>query len=226
MNVYIPPADFWWTAWTFDPGIWFSIVILHGAYLLAIGPLRAKFPYSQPVTSRQLFFWTAGILTLIVALITPLALLSDQYLFSAHMLQHVLLTLVAPPLMLLGLPGWLFDPLRTRPALLQLARMVTNPFVAFASFNIVFVAWHIPALYNLTLYSPSVHLLEHAAIVVTAFLTWLPVLIPTKLLPRLPLPVQVFYVFLESIVGTGLGAILTLAREPIYVFYAQAQRIW
>ena len=54
----------------------------------------------------------------------------------------------------------------------------------------------------------------------------MPVLSPTKLFPRLPLPVQVFYVFLQSIVGTGLGAILTLSREPIYVFYAQAPRIW
>jgi len=161
-----------------------------------------------------------------VALITPLSLISDQYLFSAHMLQHILLTLVAPPLMLLGLPGWLFDPLRDKPTLLRIGRFLTNPFVAFASFNVVFVAWHVPALYNLALYSTAIHLLEHATIVFTAFLTWMPVLSPTKLFPRLPLPVQVFYVFLQSIVGTGLGAILTLSREPIYVFYAQAPRIW
>src|SRR5581483_4416376 len=154
MDAYDPSIDFWWTGWTFDPSIWFSIVILHGAYLLTVGPLRSRFPTSKPVTMRQLTFWTLGILTMIVALITPLALLSDQYLFSAHMLQHVLLTLVAPPLMLLGLPGWFFEPLRTRPALLQFARSLTNPFFAFASFNIVFVAWHIPALYNLALYSP------------------------------------------------------------------------
>ncbi|HZQ05834.1 MAG TPA: cytochrome c oxidase assembly protein [Anaerolineae bacterium] len=226
MNVYYPPADFWWTAWTFDPSIWFGIVILHGAYLLIVGPLRMRFRASVPITSRQLTFWTLGILTLIVALITPLSTLSDQYLFSAHMLQHVLLTLVAPPLMLLGLPSWFFEPLRTRPALLQFARSLTNPFFAFAAFNVIFVSWHIPMFYNLALYSSFIHLLEHASMIFTALLLWMPILSPTKLLPRLPLPVQVLYIFLASIIGTGLGAILTLAPQPIYIFYTQAPRIW
>jgi putative membrane protein len=226
VNTYFPSIDFWWTAWTFDPGIWFGIVALHGSYLLLASPLRTKFPNSQPISSKQLTYWTLGILTLIVALITPLSLLSDAYLFSAHMFQHILITLVAPPLMLLGLPSWLFDPLKTRPALLGLARWLCNPFLAFAAFNVTFVAWHIPSLYNLALYSPQVHLLEHASIVATALLTWMPILSPTKLIPRLPLPLQVFYAFLQSIVGTGLGAILTLAKEPIYIFYTQAPRIW
>lgn len=226
MNVYFPTPDFWWTSWTFDPAIWLGIVVLHGSYLLLVGPLRARFAASQPVSSRHLTFWTLGILTLIVALITPLSALSDLYLFSAHMTQHVLLTLVAPPLLLMGLPGWFFEPLRTRPALLSLARTLCNPFFAFAAFNVIFVAWHIPAFYNLALYSSQIHLLEHFSIVATALLTWMPILSPNKLIPRLPLPLQVFYAFLQSIVGTGLGAILTLARDPIYTFYIQAPRIW
>lgn len=226
MNSYFPTLDFWWTSWTFDPGIWIGIVVLHGGYLLTVGPFRNRFATSQPVTSRQLTYWTLGILTLIAALITPLALISDLYLFSAHMLQHILLTLVAPPLLLLGLPGWLFDPLKTRPSLLRFARSICNPFFAFAAFNVVFLAWHAPGLYNLALASPVVHVLEHVTIVATALLTWMPVASPTKLLPRLPLPLQVFYAFLQSIVGTGLGAILTLARDPIYLFYGQAERLW
>lgn len=226
MNDYYPSLDFWWTGWTFEPTIWLGIIALHGGYLLLVGPFRSKFPTSQPITSRQLTFWTLGILTLIVALITPLSLLADAYLFSAHMLQHLLLTLVAAPLMLLGLPGWLFDPLKEHPTLLRFARWLCSPFIAFASFNIVFVAWHVPAFYNLALYSPAIHVLEHVSIVFLALVTWMPVLSPTKLIARLPLPVQVFYVFLQSIVGTGLGAILTLAKEPIYIFYVQAQRIW
>lgn len=226
MNVYYPAADFWWTAWTFDPSIWFSIVTLHGVYLLLVGPLRTRFAASAPVTSRQLMFWTFGILALIVALITPISLLSDQYLFSAHMLQHVLLTLVAPPLLLLGLPAWLFDPLKTHPTLLRLARNLTNPFVAFGLFNVVFVGWHVPALYNLALYSTPIHLLEHATMVATALLLWMPILSPTRLLPRIPLPVQILYIFLNSVIGTGLGAIITLAPQPIYLFYAEAPRIW
>lgn len=226
MNVYFPPADFWWTNWTFDPGIWFGIVALHGAYLLLVGPLRARFGPSSPVTSRQLGFWTLGIIVLIVALITPISALSDLYLFSAHMLQHILLTLVAAPLLLLGLPGWFFAPLARYPRLLAFARHLTGPFAAFGIFNVIFVAWHVPYLYNMALYSTGVHILEHFTMVAAALLTWMPILSPTRLLPRLPLPVQVFYLFLQSIVGTGLGAILTLAPTPIYLFYIEAPRIW
>lgn len=226
MNVYYPSLDFLWTGWTFDPSIWLGIVIVHGLYLLLVGPLRSRFASSQPVSSKQLTYWTLGILTLIIALITPISALADLYLFSAHMFQHILLTLVAPPLMLLGMPGWFFEPLRTRPALLSFARSICNPFIAFGVFNVVFVGWHFPTLYNLALYSSTTHLFEHLTIVLTAFITWMPVLSPTRLIPRLPLPLQVFYAFLQSIIGTGLGAILTLAPEPIYVFYAQAPRIW
>lgn len=210
----------------FDPGIWFSIVMLHGAYLLAVGPFRTKFPNSRPISSFQLVCWTMGILTIILALITPLSTLADQYLFSAHMLQHVLLTLVAPPLMLLGLPAWLFDPLTRVPWLLNLARKLTRPFWAFAIFNVTFAAWHIPAFYNLALYAVPIHLLEHFTMVFAAFLLWMPVLSPTPLLPRAPLPVQVLYIFLASVLSTGLGALITLAKQPIYVFYEQSPRIW
>jgi putative membrane protein len=178
------------------------------------------------LTFRQLAWWTSGILVLFLALVTPLSLIADRYLFSAHMLQHVLLTLIAPPLLYLGMPSWFFDPLKRMPAVLRALRVAANPFVAFAAFNITFVAWHIPALYNLALYSAEIHLLEHATMFATAMLTWLPVLSPTRLLPRLPLPAQVLYLFLQSFVGTGLGALITLAREPIYIFYSQASRFW
>jgi putative membrane protein len=217
VNVYYPSLDFLWTGWTFDPSIWLGIVVVHGVYLLLVGPLRGRFAASQPVSSKQLTYWTLGILTLIIALITPLSALADLYLFSAHMLQHILLTLVVPPLLLLGMPAWFFEPLRTRPVLLSLARSICN---------VVFVGWHVPSLYNLALYSPAIHLLEHLTIVLTALVTWMPLLSPTKLIPRLPLPLQVFYTFLQSIIGTALGAILTLAPDPIYVFYEQAPRIW
>lgn len=226
MDAYYPPADFWWTTWSFDPGIWLGILALHGGYLLAVGPWRGKFPNSKPITSRQLTLWTAGILTMVFALITPLAHLSDYYLFSAHMFQHVLVTLVAPPLMLLGLPSWIFDPIVKFPFALRIARALTRPFAAFAIFNVTFAAWHIPFLYDLALYSPLVHLLEHFTMIFSAFLLWMPVLSPTALFPRAPLPVRALYIFLASVLSTGLGALITLARQPIYLYYAQAPRIW
>lgn len=218
-------TNLFYTSWNLDPTILFAIVLLHGSYLLLVGPLRIHFPHSRPVTTGQLTAFTCGILTLFVALVSPLDYFANYYWFSAHMLQHILLTLVAPPLLLLGLPGWLFDPLEDHAALLRLARFLTNPYVAFFSFNVVFALWHLPSLYQLALEDPIVHIFEHATLFATAILTWMPMLSPTLLLPRLSLPAQVLYLFLQSFMPTGLGALITFDKEPLYSFYAQAPRL-
>ncbi len=141
------------------------------------------------------------------------------------MLQHVLLTLVAPPLIIIGLPGWLFEPLRDHPRLFGIARFLTNPYVAFVSFNLVFTIWHLPDFYNAALENEGIHILEHLTFIATALITWMPVLSPTPLLPRLSLPVSILYLFLQSIPPTILGALITFSETPIYQFYVTAPRL-
>ena len=78
-------------------------------YLVGIGPLRIKKTLSNQIDPKKTFMFTLGVLIILISLTSPLHILSDQYLFSAHMLQHILITLIAPPLLLLGIPQWLID---------------------------------------------------------------------------------------------------------------------
>jgi putative membrane protein len=218
--------DFWLTGWLFEPSIVLGLAVLFGCYLAMTGRWRTHFKGSRQLTSGQFAAFTSGILALVIALLSPLDRLGDDYWFSAHMTQHLLLTLVAPPLLLLGTPGWLFEPLRGSPRLLGTARLATNPYTGFILFNFVFALWHVPSWYEAALQSEPIHILEHLTFIGTAMLTWFPILSPTPLLPRLAPPIQVLYQFLQSLPPTALGAIIAFDSSPLYPFYVRAPRLW
>ncbi|HNP85617.1 MAG TPA: cytochrome c oxidase assembly protein [Kouleothrix sp.] len=213
-------------AWNWDISVLLGLAVQVGAYLLCIGPLRSRFPGSEPVSPAQVQTFLLGSLVLFIALCSPIETLGDGYLLSAHMIQHLLITLIAPPLLLLGTPRWLFRPLLRLPFALPIGRFITNPIFAFLSFNLVFAIWHTPAYYEATLRSLPIHILEHVLFFTTATLTWWPVFSPMDELPRLPDPAQCLYLFLESLPPTILGALITFAGWILYPTYARAPRVW
>jgi putative membrane protein len=170
--------------------------------------------------------FTLGVLVIFVALLSPLHVLSDSYLFSAHMLQHVLLTLVAPPLLILGTPDWLIRPLLRPDLLLMAARLATRPVVAFVAFNVVFSIWHIPALYDVSVTNHAVHIGEHLLFIGTALLMWWPITSTMPELPRLSYPLQIVYLLMLSIAQIIVFGPVTFSREPLYEWYSNAPRIW
>jgi len=161
-----------------------------------------------------------------VSLMSPIHELSDTYLFSAHMLQHVLLTLVAPPLLILGMPGWLLRPLLRANWAFRWARLFTHPVIAFGTFSILFAVWHIPSLYNQSVTNHGVHVGEHILFILAAGLMWWPITSNMAELPRLSDPMKMAYLFLLSIPQIIIFAPITFAREPLYKFYVDAPRIW
>jgi putative membrane protein len=198
---------------------------LAAIYLLCAGPLRRRFADAPPPPRIRAQLFLIGVLVLFVSVATPLDTLSG-YLLSAHMIQHLLMTLIVPPLLLLGTPEWMLRPLLALPFARAIGRALTHPVVAFLLFNFVFSAWHVPDLYNLALQNNTVHILEHLLFLSTAVLTWWPVFSPTRELPRLPEPVQLLYLFFESLPPTILGALITFAGEPLYPEYVSAPRLW
>src|SRR4029434_595632 len=98
------------------------------------------------------------------------------FLFSAHMVQHLLLSYPVPILCLTGMPGWLYRPLLAVPGIRSVMSLVTRPLIAVATFNVVFAAWHMPALYEWALRDRAVHNLEHLTFLLTSLLMWWPVL--------------------------------------------------
>ncbi|CAI8054831.1 Protein CtaG [Geodia barretti] len=203
-----------------------GLALLLGVYLVGVGPLRERYKLADHVDPRQLATFCAGIVVIFFALASPLHVLSERFLFSMHMSQHVLLTLIAPPLLVLGTPDWLIRPLLRPNWSFRVARVLTHPVTAFAAFNVVFSVWHIPALYNTSLNSEAVHALEHIMMVGTAVLMWWPLTSNLPELPRLDYPFQMGYIFILSIAQIIVFAIITFAKEPLYDFYVQAPRIW
>lgn len=218
--------SFSWTVWHGHPSVILGVLLLQVIYLLGVGPLRRRYRWSVQVENKRVVTFTLGLVVLFVALQSPIHDLGDRFLFSAHMVQHLLLIMVAVPLLLLGIPSWLPVPLLHDARVLRVARLLTGPLVAFTLFNAVFVLWHMPILYDAALRSRDVHILEHLMFIAAAVLGWWPVLGPTPQLPRLAPPGQMIYLFLQTIPVTALAPLLSFADRPLYEWYALAPRLW
>jgi putative membrane protein len=213
--------------WTAEPSVLLGTFLLTAVYLGAATRWRSRFPDSQPVPPGRIAAFLLALATMLLALITPIADLSDNYLFSVHMVEHMLLTLLVPPLLLIGVPGWMLRPLIVRfPALLSVGRLLTNPLVAYGFFNVVFIGYHLPTFYDLSLAVPPLHAAFHQLFIVTAILTWWPVLSPLRELPPLPPPGQLIYLFAQTLPSGLLGALFTFVGTPLYPRYVAAPRVW
>ena len=175
-------------------------------------------------TQRALFY--AGCVLIFLSLNGPLHDLSDSFLFSAHMVQHLVITLVVPPLLLAGTPGALLRPALRHRAIGAVARHLTSPFSSFFYFNVTLAAWHLPVLYNLALAHHPVHIAEHLMFMATAVLMWWPLLSPLPELPRLAYPGQMLYCFLMVIPMSIVAIYITMADSILYPAYASAPRVW
>jgi putative membrane protein len=204
------------------------IAALQGAYLWAIirwGPRRVA-PGEEVASRRQMVWFSAGTLTLLVASSWPIHDLGERYLLSVHMVQHTLIALVAPPMLLLGMPAWLLrwllSPRPVHAVLAQLAR----PFIAFVLFNTAIVVTHWPLVMNQMLIHHPWHFVGHLVLFTSATLMWWPVISPLPELPTLSYPGRMLYLFLQSIVPTVPASFLTFGSQPLYSFYVSAPRIW
>jgi cytochrome c oxidase assembly factor CtaG len=213
-------------AWNWAPSVLIGVALLAAGYLAATGPLRWRFPGSEPVTRRQTTWFMLGLFVILFALVSPLDFIGDNYLFSSHTIQHILLTLVGPPLLLLGTPGWLLRPVLSWPGMLRLARVLTMPLVAFALFNANFMLWHLPAPYEATLQNEWLHTFEHLLFMATGVILWWPIFSPLEELPRLSYPAQMLYLFMNTFPMTILSAFLTFAPSPLIATYADAPRLF
>jgi putative membrane protein len=217
------PDGFDWTAWHPDPTVVAGVAALGGLYVAALRRGRAQ---GRPVKGVQVVSFFAGLAVLLGSLTGPLHDLSDYYLFSAHMVQHLLLVFAMPPLLLYGTPGWMLSPLLRHPFVLRVGRRLTRPAGAFASFNLVLVAWHLPPLYNLAMDHHGVHIVQHLMIMVVSVILWWPVVSPSPELPRAPYPVQMLYLFVVGLPMVVVSIFITMAESVLYPYYAAAPRVW
>ena len=142
------------------------------------------------------------------------------------MVQHLLLMLLAPPLLLFGTPAWLLRPLLRWRVVARVGYALTRPLVAFFVANVVFIIWHLPIFYEAALRAEPIHVLEHGLFFGTALLAWWPILGPLPEWPRLSLPLQCLYFVAMTIPGGIVGSFITLADPGLYSPYDVAPRVF
>jgi putative membrane protein len=220
-----PTGPFEWS-WSLHPSVLIGTGLLGALYVWGIGPLRRRRDLGPPVSPVRRLAFFAGLAVLLVALNGPIHDLSDYYLFSVHMVQHLLLTLVLPPLLICGTPGWLLQPLLRPPAVRAVARAVTRPLAAAAIFSVTLAVWHLTPFYELMMREHGVHIATHLMFIVAATLMWWPVLSPVPELPRLGYGPAMLYLFLVGIPMQAVAALITTADQVLYPWYSVAPRTW
>jgi cytochrome c oxidase assembly factor CtaG len=217
--------NFWLTEWNLAPSLLLGAALIIGLYCYALGPYHKRFYPRVPLKGGQTFAFFLGVAIMLLALISPLDALGDDYLFSAHMLQHLCLTTFGPPLLLVGTPEWMIERLLNNKLLFRVLKVLTWAPLAFALYNADFLVWHIPSLYNATLENETTHIFEHMTFIGLGILSWWPILSPSSKLPRLSLGGQILYIFLNGMPAVLLGAGLTF-MQPLYAPYLSDPIVW
>ncbi len=213
--------------WHPHPDVWLLIGSLAFGYAYAlrrIGP-RLVHPVERTASRAQVACFSAGLLVLWIASDWPLHELAEGYLYSMHMVQHLLFSLVAPPLLLLGTPDWLVRWLLRPVSLLRAVRFLTRPLVALVLFNAVIALTHVPQVVDLSTRSEPFHFLAHAVLFGSALCMWSPVLNRLIELPTLSYPGRLVYLFLQSLVPTVPASFLTFGDDVLYRFYETTPRL-
>jgi putative membrane protein len=234
-TVVTPPTDAVQVLleWSFDPTIQIPLILAAVAYIAAVRHVNAAHRLN-PVPWRRVAFFLAGIVAIELALQSPIEYY-DTTLFSDHMVQHILLTLVAAPLLALGAPitlllrlatheqrrRWILPVLHSGPV-----RFLSFPVVAWIVFAGVMWGTHFSPIFNESLENPLVHDLEHVAYLFAALLFWWPAVGADPSPWRMPHPARLFYVFLQMPQNTFLAVAILAAPAPLYAHYANLNLSW
>ncbi|HTI64591.1 MAG TPA: cytochrome c oxidase assembly protein [Gemmatimonadaceae bacterium] len=224
----ISPASF-----TVHPSTVIGIVGLgllyeHGARVAARGEQHQSHQSPAATTPQRhhRVCYYAGLAAMFFSLNGWLHDLSDGYLFSAHMVQHLMLAFVVAPLMIMGTTGPMLRPLLRLRGVAAAARWVTRPVRSFAIFNVVVAGWHLPPLYNYALAHHPIHIVQHLMFLAASVVMWWPVLSPLPELPRLSYPGQMLYLFLMTIPMAIVSVYIAYSDSLLYPMYAAAPRVW
>ena len=210
--------------WLADPAVLAPIALLVVVYVVRFRAVRREGRGAGPLHALA---FAGAIAAMLGALASPLDGLGADYLFSAHMLQHVLLGDIAPLLLLLSLSRVIM-----RPATRRLQRIeralgpLAHPLTGLALWLALMYLWHIPALYDAALESPGLHLLEHASFFSAGVAVWWPLIQPVPMRRRMTGLQPLAYVGAAKFGLAALGLYLTWSGTVHYGFYEEVPRIW
>ncbi len=197
------------SVWELYPSVLIGSAVLLVVYGLAVG---WRF-------SRRAIFFVLGVLIMVWSLVGFLDVLGDDYLFSAHMAQHLILIEIVPLLLLVGTPPELVQRVLKVPVLGRIERVLGNPWIAWTTGILVLYVWHLPPLYNAALASEEIHIFQHLTFLVSATVFWWPILSPVQAC-RVSFPVAFLYLMGAAIANTLLGIVVAYVPPSVYPHYA------
>jgi putative membrane protein len=221
------------TTWEPDPLPWLMGVVAASWYLLAARRVNRANP-RVPVPRWRIAAWLAGVAAIVIALASALDVYSGD-LLTVHMVQHLVLTMVAPPLLALGAPVTLLlrdvSP-RTRHRLIlpllhsRVVRLVASPIVAWSLFAVVMWLTHFSPLYNAALEDPSLHVAEHMVYLTTGLIFWWPLVAADPIPGRMGYGTRLAYVGLQMPISAAVGLAIYFSPTVLYPHYATLLRTW
>lgn len=229
----VPPSRLW-QAWSFDPAVVAGLLVAATLYARGLAVLRT--PTRKLPNTRQAWSFYAGLGLLVVALVSPLDALAGT-LLSAHMGQHLILMVLAPPLLVYGRPGFVLMmglPRGVRVGLREiewglglrpLIRASRNPLLVLGFVVVSLWAWHLPALYQAAIANPGVHAAEHLTFLVSALAFWRLIIDPAPR-RRLSYLAAIPLTFLVMLASAALGVVITLSPTLLYPVYRAGASIW
>lgn len=201
------------SGWDWEPS-----VLIGCAGLIALYFAWIRRESMGTTSAKNMAYFLSAIAILLLALVSPIDTLADDYLFSAHMLQHLLLMLAVPPLLILGIPETFAIRIMRRRFVTRSEFTLSKPVVAWIAGVGTVAVWHLPLLYNAALANEEIHIIQHLCFLVSATIFWWPLLAPIPSL-RLDPPRAIMYLFLAIISSTVIAAIITFAPVLLYPAY-------
>jgi putative membrane protein len=210
-------------AWHPHLDVWVILGSIVAVYAVMV---RRQDALAEPTPRRQTRMFYGGMALLWLASDWPMHDLAEERLYLMHMVQHMVYTLIAAPLLVAGIPAWMWRKvLRPRPVA-RAFRFVTRPLVALIVFNGVLLFSHWPAVVEASVTSELTHLAVHVLVVASALVMWWPVVSPLPEMPPISPPGQMLYLFLQSLAPTIPASFLTFGHEPLYAIYETFPRTW
>ena len=206
-------------SWHWSPITLIGLVILCLLYTGGIRFARKRNPHAT-LKGYRLVAFIAAILLIAVVLLTPFDTIARTQLFAAHMIQAVVLTTLCAPLLLAACPDWLLQPLVDQPIIRRVLQVLTSPLLASIIFNLTFLIWHAPGLYNFALKNGTLYHIEMLSFLLAALLNWWPLIGPLRELRRLSYPLQMAYAFFDGLPLDVFAFLLVYTGVVFYPSYA------
>jgi putative membrane protein len=208
------------------PSVWLVLGGLWAAYLVRVRRHVPSSPSEASERRRRAVRFSLGMAVLWLGADWPIHDLAERYLYTVHMFQHMLFTLVAAPLIVAGVPGWMWREILRPRAVGAVFGFLTRPVVALVTFNALLLFTHWPEIVDLSVRSELVHFSVHVLLFGASIVVWWPILSPLPERPALTPPAQLLFLFFQSLAPTIPASFLTFGHALLYPIYGTFPRIW